>query len=275
MAHDDLDGFARAVEDNWCEAWMSLGRLHAQPPTHADAPSQFVRVWTPGVPEMLLNIVLRYRSPISVGVPEIERVIEPFRAHHLPFQWWLTRGTEPSGLREALRHIGMQTWGGATSMALPLAGWTSMPASLMPGTSTGTARSAADASEALGVICRVFTVSPEPMARWTSENPAFQLYVAKVEGRVASALATLRRGAVVGFYHVATVAWARRRGLAGALLSHALTEARDAGCSLATLTATPEARHLYEQLGFRACGMIEQWIPGPDLSWQLMSGHEC
>ena len=31
-------------------------------------------------------------------------------------------------------------------------------------------------------------------------------------------------------------------------------------------------RALYEQLGFRSCGTIEQWVPGPQLTYALANG---
>src|SRR5260221_635945 len=102
------------------------------------------------------------------------------------------------------------------------------------------------------------------------DNPAFGGYIARWQGRVVAALATMVTGETVGVYHVATLTGARRRGIAGNLVLYVLREARAAGCTLATLTATPEARHLYEQLGFRACGVIEQWMPSYRLTAELM-----
>ena len=274
MGLDDIQRMARAVEDNWSAAWASLGGLRDAPQTYVDDTPDFVRVYTPGAPEMLLNLVMRYAAPGPVGLDDVERTIAPYRQHRLPFQWWLTLGQEPSGLRQCLRALGMQNvWGGATSMFLPLDGWN--PFYRPPTSDTLLARvvSPDDARETLRVICEVFFVPAAPMARWTINNPAFTIYCARLSGRLVAALATFRQEEIVGVYHVATLPRARRRGIAGNLLIFALHEARQAGCALATLTATPEARHLYESLGFRTCGSIEQWIPGPELSYSLMQGQ--
>lgn len=274
MALEKLGQQARAVEENWCAAWMTLGAVQAHPPTLVDDTPDFVRVYTPGAPEMLLNIVMRYASARPVEHDDIEQVIAPFRAARLPFQWWLTLGQEPVGLRDRLRHLGMQSFGGATAMTLALdAAWSPGYPSPAPATRLAHLTDPRELREALDVVCDVFYVPPSPMARWTSDNPAFDLYGAQRQGRVVAALATLRVGSVVGVYHVATAVPARRRGLAGNLLILALREAQAAGCTLATLTATPEARHLYEQLGFKTCGTIEQWVPGPELGLALASGR--
>ncbi len=270
---DNLHRMACAVEDNWCAAWASLRDVDAAPGSRVDVTPDYVRVYTPGVSELLLNIVLRYAAPGPVLSADVERVIAPFRQYHLPFQWWLTLGTEPAGLREQLRMLGMQSWGGATSMALSLSDWTPRYRSLLPDVWLERVATAPAARDALRVICDVFFVPAAPMARWTVDNPAFQVYVAYWNGRAVAALATLRQEAVVGVYHVATAPFARRRGIAGNLLLLALHDAQNAGCIQATLTATAEARHLYEQLGFRACGMMEQWVPGHELSTTLARGE--
>jgi GNAT superfamily N-acetyltransferase len=274
MVMEDISRLAHAVEANWCAAWASLGAVPDQLPTIVDDVSTYLRVYTPGVPEMLVNTVIRYSGPEPVAASDLESVIAPYRRHRVPFQWWLTLGAEPAGLREQLARLHLQSVGGATAMALTLKGWTpaNEPFQAAAPESHGRVTTHEAARAALAVICDVFYVPPGPMARWTIENPLFRIYLTQWAGQPVSALATLRDGATVGIYHVATLPGFRRRGLAGRLLSTALCEAQAEGCTLATLTATPEARPLYASLGFRACGAIEQWVPGPELMAGLRYG---
>jgi GNAT superfamily N-acetyltransferase len=272
MALEQLDQMARLVERNWIAAWASLAQARADPPTLADHLGACLRVYTPGDPESLLNMVIGYHSDTPVTMEDIERVIAPYRQWRLPFQWWLTRGAEPEGLRQRLSELGMESWGGATMMLLPLdrldeaaARYPRPPASV----TLDRVLTPEDAEAALGIICDVFYIPREPMRRWTSLNPAFDLWIARLGARPVAALATLRDGDTAGVYHVATLSGARRRGIAGNLLTLALRDARESGCRWATLTATPEARPLYERLGFRSCGLIEQWMPGFWLARQL------
>ncbi len=269
MAFDELQRLADAVDDNWAAAWASLGRVHAHPPTVVDDGPDCLRVYTPGVGETLLNMVIRYVGRRRVISEDIERAIAPYRQHHLPFQWWLMRGREPDGLRDQLASLGMQSWGGAPAMALALDRWSPHGPAPHPALHVRRASSHADGEAAVRIICDVFYVPEAPMARWTILNPAFEVYVAHWETTPVAALATLRQGDVVGVYHVATARGMRRRGIAASLLVRALQDARAVGCTLATLTATPDARHLYERLGFRTCGLMEQWMPGPRLTHAL------
>jgi len=272
MVLQNLSQMARKVEESWRAAWASLGALPDEPRTLVDDTPGFLRVHTPGVPESLLNLVMGYAAPGPATRAAIEGAIAPFREHGLPFQWWLLLGTEPAGLRDTLRALGMQTWGGATAMALPLA----EPERPYPpparGVEIAPVATPDEAAAALGVIADVFYIPAGPMRRWCVDNPAFRVYVARWEGEVVAALATMIAGETVGVYHVATRQGARRRGIAGNLAIRALRDARGAGASWATLTATPEARHLYEQLGFRSCGVIEQWMPGYRLTRELTGG---
>ena len=58
---------------------------------------------------------------------------------------------------------------------------------------------------------------------------------------------------------VATLPEARGRGLAGALMAHALVDAGERGLRTSTLVATKMGRPVYERLGYRGLGALEMW----------------
>jgi GNAT superfamily N-acetyltransferase len=273
MALDRLSRQAHVVEDAWAAAWASLGALGAQPRTVVDDMPDCLRVYTPGAPDMLLNLVMRYSSSGPITEDDIEQVIAPYRRHRLPFQWWLTQGLEPKGLRERLQALGMQSWGGSTSMTLDFAGWQpDYPAARGDVRLTRVA-SAEDARDALRVICDVFFLPWEATARWTVDNPAFHTYLARLGKHPVAAMTTMSANGVVLLFNVATIPAARRRGIAGNLVLLALRDALAEGCTQAALTATPEARRLYEELGFTSCAFMEQWIPTYRLNRTLTHGE--
>lgn len=269
MSLEDLTALARAVERNWHYAWAALGAVETEPRSIVDDTSGFLRVYTPGISESLLNLVMSYQSPEPVAPEDVIDTLSPYRQRGLPAQWWLLLGDEPVGLRDSLRAIGMESWGGATALALPLETWTLSFHPPLPDLELLRVTSWDERMAALRVISEVFFVAPEPMRRWTVDNPAFSLYAARWQGRIVAGLTTLQRDGVVGVYNVATASSARRMGVAGNLVIHALREAANQGARLATLTATPQALRLYGELGFRSVGVIEQWLPGPRLAHQL------
>jgi GNAT superfamily N-acetyltransferase len=64
---------------------------------------------------------------------------------------------------------------------------------------------------------------------------------------------------VAGIYDMGVAEHERRRGIGGALTAAALDLGREAGCSIATLNATPEGELLYRRLGFRSVGLAQTW----------------
>lgn len=266
----EMARMARAVEANWSAAWASLGALGQQPRSLVDDTPEMLRVVTPGLPDTLMNMVMRFHVSEPVTASIVERIVAPYRDYRLPFQWWNIRDDAPAGLRDAIYALGMRSWGGATMMYLPLARWDPSYPVAPPAVSMGRVTTPVEQADALRIISGVFDVPPFPMARWTTENPAFTLYLAHWGHQAVATVATLPVGETVGVYHVATLPEARRRGIAGNLLLLALRDAQADGALAATLTATPEGYRLYEQLGFRACGLLEQWVAGPRLTDELM-----
>jgi GNAT superfamily N-acetyltransferase len=261
-----------AVEANWCAAWLTLGAVEAPPRSVAEDTSEWVRIITPEGPDLLLNNILRFRPNGPVTAQVVERAIAPYRKYHLPFQWWLTPNGNPPGLAGELRRLGMYPWGNAKGMALPLDGW-QPPARVRLHRQVRVRQVPLEDDEgrwrALHVICTVFGVPRGPMGRWCSINPCFRIYLAEVDGQPAAAMALLPQGEIAGLYHVATLSAYRRQGIAGRMIVQGLQEAQQQGARLAVLTATPEGEHLYEELGYEACGVIEQWMPGGALLSRL------
>ncbi len=71
-------------------------------------------------------------------------------------------------------------------------------------------------------------------------------------------------GDTTGIYMVATVPEARGRGLAAQVMHGLHHHARARGMKAAVLQATPEAKPLYQRLGYRDLGAWENWGRGGD-----------
>jgi ribosomal protein S18 acetylase RimI-like enzyme len=99
--------------------------------------------------------------------------------------------------------------------------------------------------------------------RLASARPRRVWHVAAWRGNEPVGHATLNvttgRLGVAGIYDMGVAAHERRRGVGRALTAAALDLGRAAGCSFATLNATPEGEHLYRRLGFRSVGLAQTW----------------
>ena len=124
----------------------------------------------------------------------------------------------------------------------------------------------------------VLHVRPEDIRRWSDtvnqgmqkpdEFPAFQamagcdkchFYVYEEDGRWLGTTLLYSRDGNAGIHEVGVIPEFRRRGIASALVRHALYEARRSGVSFSTLQASPTGALVYAGLGFQKLSMIDNW----------------
>jgi GNAT superfamily N-acetyltransferase len=91
-------------------------------------------------------------------------------------------------------------------------------------------------------------------------------YVARLDGEDAAMLMAFDHDGDCGIYMVGTVPPARRRGLATALSTRAVADARERGCTTVSLQSTEMAEGVYARVGFRDLGRFDEYvsIPEPD-----------
>lgn len=93
------------------------------------------------------------------------------------------------------------------------------------------------------------------------ERPGLKAWV-MVDGDVAVASTwSFLHGDDCGISAVGTAPGWRRRGLARAVVEHALADAFDQGARTASLQSTPMGQPLYEAIGFESVGRYEEWVP--------------
>jgi GNAT superfamily N-acetyltransferase len=84
-------------------------------------------------------------------------------------------------------------------------------------------------------------------------------YRADHRGRPASVALALHHGEDCGVSFVATAPFARRQGLATDVMHRVALDARQAGCTSATLQATSLGEKLYTALGYRKVSDMQLW----------------
>jgi GNAT superfamily N-acetyltransferase len=84
-------------------------------------------------------------------------------------------------------------------------------------------------------------------------------YGVEDEEGLAAGLVTFDYEEDCSVWLVATRESARRRGLASALMRHAMADARERGHTTSTLQATDLGRPVYERMGYRSLGEIQMW----------------
>jgi ribosomal protein S18 acetylase RimI-like enzyme len=93
-------------------------------------------------------------------------------------------------------------------------------------------------------------------------DPAvFHVLVGRLDGENVAVALAFDLGTDCGIYNVVTLEHARRRGLATALTTVALHDARARGCRTASLQSTEMAERLYAAMGFRDLGRFLEYGP--------------
>lgn len=85
------------------------------------------------------------------------------------------------------------------------------------------------------------------------------LYLARCEGEPACSAVTFDHAGDCSLQMIETVERFHRRGLATALVRHALRQAQERGAASASLQATPMAESLYAAVGSRTLGRYVEW----------------
>jgi GNAT superfamily N-acetyltransferase len=84
-------------------------------------------------------------------------------------------------------------------------------------------------------------------------------YTAIVDGQPLACMMTLDHAGDCCVILVATLPEARGRGLATELMTRALVDARERGCTTTSLQATKAGEPIYARLGYRNLGPIQMW----------------
>lgn len=79
---------------------------------------------------------------------------------------------------------------------------------------------------------------------------AIHYYLANLDNEVAGCGSLMIKNGYGEIYNIATKPFARKQGVARAMLSTLLAEAKTSGCTHAILSATPDGQRVYQSLGF-------------------------
>jgi GNAT superfamily N-acetyltransferase len=94
-----------------------------------------------------------------------------------------------------------------------------------------------------------------------ADRSAFHVRVAGFGGEAVATATAFDHGSDCGIYNVVTVAQFRRHGLATALTTLLLYEARDRGRRTASVQSTEIGERVYAAVGFRDFGRILEFVP--------------
>ena len=211
-----------------------------------------------GIPDKYFNNVTHAGWPASEARDRVSAMIELLDSCGVDYSWWVGPSCSPANLPELLETQGMVYQEDFPGMAIDLRNLRDESAEI-----EGLEIARVEDADALAHFVHAFTVA-------TNSDPAIEPgllhlltrsgydeadnwshYVGALNGEIVMTTSAFTGAGVAGIYLVATLPRERRRGMATAIVRHALQRARDAGYSIGTLQASKEGLGMYRALGFR------------------------
>jgi len=260
------DTIVNAIEANLSAYYLPYSTL----PGGMVHPEADVTWSTSGIPEPWFNWVVGAQFPHATE-QRVATILAAIAARNLPILWHFRPTTGPTNLGTILRAHGLQQFADEPCMALDLQAMPEPPTPLVDFTivqvrdaddlARWTAVWMAPIAEPTRQCCRsVYAqLGASPAAPW-------RYYLGLLDGVSVATVKLFYAAGVVGVQHLMTVPAARRRGIAAALVSHAIHQARLGGYRLAALTAMPVGYEPYRRLGFREYGRWGSYL------WRPASG---
>ena len=265
---DRADQTVSTIERHWIDLWTGFGRV-ADGEVTETADRIHVKTRLGRIP---YEHVLWCRTDDDQSC--VDEILEAYSDR--PAVWTIGPSSAPSDLEHRLRTRGCQPFSHLTGMTLELPSGPPDPVALPAGMEivhVGDERllevwadlvieqwhlSAAERATLLQIHWEVGFDPTGPARRWLVFRE--EIPVAKISAVFGDV--------EVGVYGVGTTEAARGSGIATAMTSHVLAEARREGLRTAVLHSTPMACRLYERLGFEArCEFSVLTLPSPRTSW--------
>ena len=99
-----------------------------------------------------------------------------------------------------------------------------------------------------------------PTLRRFYADPTCLFYGCRMDGQIVATLMLSLQPGNAGIHEVGTLAEYRGKGIASALLNHALDLGAKQGCNCATLQASPLGEPVYKKLGMDIYSQVRNWM---------------
>lgn len=192
--------------------------------------------------------------------PMLAQLRSVFAAHGKPLQWLVGPDSRPANLAARLQALGLREVAHLTTMAADLDHLPVAP-DIPAGVTMALVSDAATLEDWITAEAAGFETPPEATQWYATlrrnvgigEDARVRRYLARQQGKPVATATLFLDGQSAGIFDVATAPNARRQGIAGALVAHALSDARAMGYHLAILDSSVLGHGVYQRVGFTNC----------------------
>ncbi len=260
ITSDDRTPLIAALAANLAQYYLTYSTLSGG----ASHDEGTLRWFSCGIPEPWFNGVLDRAARAAPAPATIARILAHFTRLQLPFLWHCP--TDSTGREEApLIARGLRLFADEPGMVLDLA---TLPDAALPADLTIERVAGSAALEEWTAVWMAGV--PEPTrqrcrATYHALGPAVgDYYLGRLAGVPVGTTKVFYAAGIVSVQHVLTLPGARRRGIGGALVGHALRQAQERGYRFAVLTSTRAGLGTYTRLGFREICRCKSFLWTPD-----------
>lgn len=243
------DALIAAIEENMFDffRYSTLAEVHDEPE---------LLWWITDRPEPLFNMLFRPKLTEESAAAAIEAAVTRARARKVALFWWTGPATRPLTLESRLEAYGFHR-GIVPGMALDLQELKQSP--LVPGLVIERVDNPKSLRHWCDIVANGFGMSSEGADGWFDiysglgyvNHLPLRLYVGYLGDVPVGSSALYLSSGVAGIYSIATLPEYRRRGIAAAMTSLPLVEAKQMGYRAAVLQSSDMGFKIYESLGFR------------------------
>lgn len=250
------EAVVRAVEENLFERWrFQDGWPQMRLRTAPDLASMTVC----DVRSPVFNSVSGARFDAASADDRIAEVVDEYRGLDLPAQWWVTPSATPADLARRLVAHGFSHEDDMAGMAADLAGM-DFDRALPSGVQVEEIRDASTLLEEwISIFAADMTWSSDVLRTYIESLAApgfdsalpFRHFTARLDDGPVATSSVLCAGGAAGLFGMATVPWARHRGIGTAMALAAMRWGVGRGYKLGVTVATDMGRRVYASIGFR------------------------
>lgn len=244
--------------------------VHSCPYSKVEDEPDFLRLMS-GIPHPLMNCVFRTRVRSQESDERINTIMSVFKSSNLPMMWFVGPCCQPSDLGQRLESHGLVHETDVVGMSIDMKALNEdlpVPSDLV----IKRVANENDMQSYLKVFGTGYEFPDFATTGWGkmdsyhgfgAKHPRTN-YVGTVDGAPVGITALFKTSDCAGIFCVATVPQMRRKGIATALVTEALRDARDDGHKMGALQAKAMGAGVYRKIGFvdQPCKIgWYMWIP--------------
>jgi len=230
--------------------------VHSCPYSKVEDEPDFLRIMS-GIPHPLMNCMFRTRFPSQEADVRIDEMVGIFKSGSLPMMWFVGPCCQPSDLGQRLESHGLVHETDVVGMAIDMKTLNeNLP--VPEGLTIKRVANENDMQLYLKAFGTGFEFPDFVTTGWGKMDASHGFgarlprvnYFGIVDGAPVACTALFKTFGVAGIYCVATVPHMRRKGIATALVTAALRDARDDGYKMGILQAKAMGAEVYRKIGF-------------------------